>query len=112
MFIDSFWTRSCKADKVGDFFAHPIELYAFCQIRCNRCKNVTSVKSVADWLQEIVLGGDVANPQALFTIVDHREHAIVRSNKAVFFRGDNDRPALGSYSWINHHEMNCAAGEI
>ena len=59
-----------------------------------------------------MVGGDVADGEALFAIVDQRKHAIVGSYKQVTVAGQNDRAPRRSYSGIDDHHVHRAGREV
>ena len=92
-----FGLGAIEADKICDLFAELFRVNTLGQPGCDRRENIACMKGVADRLQGIVLGGDVANMQALFSGIDQREHAVVGRHKVMPVAGHQDRPPRRSH---------------
>src|SRR5205807_566711 len=68
--VDRLRTGRREAHKVANLLAHPRRFDAFGQIRGNGRENISRVKCIADWLQEIVLGSNVTYAETLLAIID------------------------------------------
>src|SRR5581483_2681922 len=83
VFIESLGPRRSEANEIADLFSHAVEVHSLGQIRSDGGENVASMESIADGLQEIMIGSDVAHAEPLFPIVDQREHAVVGTYECV-----------------------------
>src|SRR6202040_542875 len=80
-FIDRLGTRRSEAHIVGDLIAKAVGFDSFGKIRRDRREDIARVEGVTAGLQEIMVGGNVADGDSLFAIVDQRKHAIIGSHE-------------------------------
>src|SRR5262249_21547743 len=103
--VNCLRTGSGEPHKILDLVAHAVHVHTLGQIRSDGREDVSCVKSIADRLQKIVLRRDVANAEAVLTIINHREHPRVRPPKSIFLGRNHDRSTLRAYARINNNEM-------
>ena len=110
--VDSFRLWGIEAHVVGDLLAKLLVDDAFGKIGRNRGENIAPMKSVAHGLQKIMVGGDMADAQALFARIHERKHAVVRRDEIVFFGAGHDRATGAANAGIDYHQMDCACRKI
>src|SRR5205085_6743058 len=98
--------RRGEANEVGYLFAELRGRGASAEMSRDGGKNIAPMKCLADRLQEVVLGGEVAHAEALFALVDEREHAIIGRQKNMAAGAEQDGAARRADAGIDDHEMN------
>src|SRR5260370_40600667 len=95
----------CKAPKFCNPFPEFFRINSLAEPAGNRGKDVPPMKGVANRLQKIVLGGDVADAYSLFALIYQREDAVVGRQKQVFAACGQGGPPCRSYAWVHHNNM-------
>src|SRR6266571_2154067 len=94
----------CKAFVVGDLISHAGGLPALGKPRSHGCENIPAVKRLAHGLKIIMFYIRVPNDQTFWlALVNHRQHAIVRRDKILICRANQQRPPLRAYPGIHHY---------